>query len=74
MNFRKGELISGNLGKKTLGGDTKCGLYYVLIRDYGPEEAIRCMSRLAKLCSRYLCDRGFSIGTLHRDTVDHATY
>eukprot|EP01035_Chromulina_nebulosa_P016810 gene16810-22294_t len=60
--FRSGELISGNLGKKTLGGDTKTGLFYVLIRDYGPKEAIRCMSRLAKLCSRFLADRGFSIG------------
>jgi hypothetical protein len=70
------------LGKRTLGGDTKCGLFYVvknalneifyfdlltftcslLIRDYGASEAIRCMSRLAKWCSRFLCDRGFSIG------------
>ena len=60
--FRKGELICGNLGKKTLGGDTKCGLFYVLIRDFGATEAIRCMSRLAKLCARYMCNRGFSIG------------
>ncbi len=60
--FRQGDLISGNLGKKTLGGDSKSGLYYVLIRDYGPHEAIRCMSRLAKLCARFLGDRGFSIG------------
>ncbi len=70
------------LGKKTLGGDTKCGLFFVvnnalneifyfelltstcsqLIRDYGASEAIRCMSRLAKLCSRFLCDQGISIG------------
>jgi len=28
----------------------------------GATEAIRCMSRLAKLCFRYLCDRGFYIG------------
>jgi DNA-directed RNA polymerase III subunit RPC1 len=62
VSFRQGELISGNLGKKTLGGDSKSGLYYVLIRDFGPVEAIRCMSRLAKLTSRFLCDRGFSIG------------
>lgn len=60
--FRRGELISGNLGKKTLGGESKCGLFYVLIRDYGATEATRCMSRLAKLCARFLGDRGFSIG------------
>lgn len=60
--FRKGELICGNLGKKTLGGDSKTGLFYVLIRDYGAKEATRCMSRLAKLCARFLGNRGFSIG------------
>lgn len=60
--FRQGELISGNLGKKTLGGDSKSGLFYVLIRDYGPREATRCMSRLAKLTARYLGCKGFSIG------------
>lgn len=60
--FCRGELMCGNLGKKTLGGDSKNGLFYVLIRDYGAPEATRCMSRLAKLCSRYLADRGFSIG------------
>ncbi len=60
--FRGGELISGNLGKKTLGSDNKSGLFYVLIRDYGTEETTRCMSRLAKLCARFMGDRGFSIG------------
>lgn len=60
--FRKGELISGNLGKKTLGGDSKSGLFYALIRDFGAPEATRCMSRLAKLTSRFLGERGFSIG------------
>jgi hypothetical protein len=33
--FRRGELLCGNLGKKTLGGDSKSGLFYVLIRDFG---------------------------------------
>jgi DNA-directed RNA polymerase III subunit RPC1 len=60
--FYRGELISGQLGKKTLGGDSKTGLFYVLIRDYGAVEATRCMSRIAKLCSRYMGCRGFSIG------------
>jgi DNA-directed RNA polymerase III subunit RPC1 len=62
LHLNRGELISGNLGKKTLGGDSKSGLFYVLIRDFGSVEAIRCMSRLAKLCARFLADRGFSIG------------
>jgi DNA-directed RNA polymerase III subunit RPC1 len=60
--FRNGELVCGNLGKQTLGGASKMGLFYVLIRDYGAVEATRCMSRLAKFCARFLGDRGFSIG------------
>ena len=60
--FRGGEHVCGALGKKTLGGESKSGLFYVLVRDYGAEEATRCMGRLAKLCARYLGDRGFSIG------------
>ena len=60
--FYRGELMCGNLGKKTLGGESKHGLFYVLIRDYGPQEATRCMTRLSKLCARYMENRGFSIG------------
>lgn len=60
--FYRGELMCGNLGKKTLGGESKHGLFYVLIRDYGPSEATRCMTRLSKLCARYMENRGFSIG------------
>jgi len=32
VHFRNSELISGNLGKKSLG--TKNGLFYVLIKDH----------------------------------------
>lgn len=60
--FHHGELVCGTLGKKTLGGESKASLFYILIRDYGSGEAIRCMSRLAKLTSRFMGDRGFSIG------------
>jgi len=60
--FRNSELISGNLCKKTMGGQ-KGGLYYVLLRDHGPGHAARCMNRLAKLCGRLIGGhRGFSIG------------
>ena len=59
--FQNGELLCGNLGKKTLGGESKRGLFYVLIRDFGALQATTCMRRLSKLCARYLGDRGFSI-------------
>lgn len=60
--FRGGELLSGALGKKTMGDGSKTSLFYVLIRDRSLEEATRCMSRLAKFCARFLGNRGFSIG------------
>lgn len=59
--FRNSELLSGNLGKKVLGG-AKNGLFFRLIRDCGAQSAIDCMSRIAKLTSRWLMNRGFTIG------------
>ncbi|OLQ09979.1 DNA-directed RNA polymerase III subunit rpc1 [Symbiodinium microadriaticum] len=59
--FRNSELLSGNLGKKVLGG-AKNGLFFRLIRDSGARAAMDCMSRIAKLTSRWLMNRGFTIG------------
>eukprot|EP00928_Gymnodinium_smaydae_P100690 TRINITY_DN993_c0_g2_i1.p1 TRINITY_DN993_c0_g2~~TRINITY_DN993_c0_g2_i1.p1 ORF type:complete len:1510 (+),score=350.71 TRINITY_DN993_c0_g2_i1:415-4944(+) len=59
--FRNSELISGNLGKKILGG-AKNGLFFRLIRDNSTQAAVACMSRIAKLSSRWLMNRGFTIG------------
>ncbi|OIT08792.1 dna-directed rna polymerase iii subunit 1, partial [Nicotiana attenuata] len=47
--FRNSELISGQLGKATLGNGNKDGLYSVLLRDYKSHAAATCMNRLAKL-------------------------
>mmetsp|Transcript_17922 Transcript_17922/g.35690 ORF Transcript_17922/g.35690 Transcript_17922/m.35690 type:complete len:1416 (-) Transcript_17922:69-4316(-) len=61
--FRNSELISGNIAKKTIGDGSKTGLLYVLLRDWGEQEAARFMNRFSKLCSRYFgMHRGFSIG------------
>ena len=60
--IRNGEHVAGNMGKSTLGDGSKTGLFYVLLRDHGKDEAARCMNRLAKLTANYLGNRGFSIG------------
>ncbi|CAI0374147.1 unnamed protein product [Linum tenue] len=60
--FRNSELISGQLGKATLGNGNKDGLYSVLLRDYNTFAAAVCMNRLAKLSARWIGDHGFSIG------------
>ncbi|XP_057978200.1 DNA-directed RNA polymerase III subunit 1 [Malania oleifera] len=60
--FHNSELISGQLGKATLGNGNKDGLYSVLLRDYNAHGAAACMNRLAKLSARWIGNHGFSIG------------
>ena len=62
--YRNGEHLSGNLAKKALGGDSKKGLVYVLLKDHGYWESARCMNRVAKLCANFMHSRGFSIGIM----------
>ncbi|KAJ4819747.1 DNA-directed RNA polymerase subunit [Rhynchospora pubera] len=60
--FRNSELISGQVGKATLGNGNKDGLYSVLLRDYNAHAAASCMNRLAKFSARWIGNHGFSIG------------
>eukprot|EP00897_Mesotaenium_endlicherianum_P003119 jgi/Mesen1/2835/ME000174S02093 len=60
--FRNSELISGQIGKATLGAGNKSGLFIVLMQDYSPHAAAICMNRLAKLSARFIGNHGFSIG------------
>ncbi|KAL5169453.1 DNA-directed RNA polymerase III subunit 1 [Glycine soja] len=60
--FRNSELISGQVGKVTLGNGNKDGLFSVLLRDYRAHAAASCMNRLAKLSARWIGNHGFSIG------------
>ncbi|WCJ25207.1 DNA-directed RNA polymerase III subunit 1 [Euphorbia peplus] len=60
--IRNSELISGQLGKATLGNGNKDGLYSILLRDYNAHAAATCMNRLAKLSARWIGNHGFSIG------------
>ena len=59
--FRNSELLCGNLGKKVLGG-SKPGLFFVIIRDASPAAAALAMGRVARLASRWLTNRGMTIG------------
>jgi DNA-directed RNA polymerase III subunit RPC1 len=72
--IQNSEVISGRLGKATLGSGNKAGLFYTLNLEYGPQAAANAMNRLAKLSARWLGTRGFSIGiddvTPAQDLVD----
>ncbi len=60
--IQNSEIMSGRLGKATLGSGNKAGLFYVLNMEYGSTSAAETMNRLAKLSARWLGTRGFSIG------------
>ncbi|KAH7354052.1 DNA-directed RNA polymerase III subunit RPC1 [Plectosphaerella cucumerina] len=60
--IRNSEVMCGRMDKSTVGGGKKDSVFYVILRDFGPEAAVVAMNRLAKLCARQLTNRGFSIG------------
>lgn len=60
--IRGSEVMCGVMDKSTVGDGKKNSLFYVILRDFGADEAIAAMSRLAKLCARHLGNQGFSLG------------
>ncbi|KAF4974565.1 hypothetical protein FZEAL_8537 [Fusarium zealandicum] len=59
---RNSEVMCGQMDKSTVGSGKKDSIFYVILRDFGPDEAVTAMNRLARLCARQLTNRGFSIG------------
>ncbi|KXS18584.1 beta and beta-prime subunits of DNA dependent RNA-polymerase [Gonapodya prolifera JEL478] len=59
---RNSEIMCGVIDKSVVGGESKNGIFYTIMRDYGVDQAAACMNRLAKMCARFLGNRGFSIG------------
>ncbi len=60
--IRNSEVMCGVMDKSTVGEGKKDSVFYVILRDYGPDYAVTAMNRLARLCARALTLRGFSIG------------
>lgn len=60
--IRNSQIMCGALDKASVGDGNKNSVFYSLLRDYGADDAAKAMHRLAKLCSRWLGTRGFSIG------------
>jgi len=59
---RKGELLAGVLDKVTLGGGSRVSFFAFMVRDRRPKAAADTMARMARLCARYIGERGLSIG------------
>lgn len=49
--------LAGALDKSSLGSGSKNNIFYILMRDYGEQEAADCMSRLTRLCPYFLSER-----------------
>jgi len=60
--IRNSEVMCGRMDKSTVGSGKKDSLFYVILRDFGPDAAVQAMNRLARVCARFLGNRGFSIG------------
>ena len=60
--IRNSEVMCGVMDKYTIGSGKKDSVFYVILRDYGPDAAIQAMNRLSKLSARWLTNQGFSIG------------
>jgi DNA-directed RNA polymerase III subunit RPC1 len=52
--IRNSEVMCGVMDKAAVGDGNKDSLFYVILRDYGADEAANCMNRLSKLCSCWL--------------------
>ena len=59
---RNSEVMCGRMDKTTVGSEKKDSIFYIILRDFGPDEAVIAMNRLAKISARYLTNQGFSIG------------
>jgi DNA-directed RNA polymerase III subunit RPC1 len=60
--IRDSEVMCGVMDKSTIGSGKKESIFFVILRDYGPDFASQAMNRLSKLSARWLTNAGFSIG------------
>ncbi|KAG9962267.1 beta and beta-prime subunits of DNA dependent RNA-polymerase, partial [Aureobasidium melanogenum] len=60
--IRNSEVMCGYMDKATVGDGKKDSVFYVMMRDFGPDYAVHAMNRLARLSARWLTNQGFSLG------------
>ncbi|KAH8584397.1 DNA-directed RNA polymerase III C1 subunit [Cryptosporidium sp. chipmunk genotype I] len=59
---RHSELLAGAIGKKVLGGGSKEGLFFYILRENNARKSSECMGRISRFVSRYLANKGMTIG------------
>eukprot|EP01128_Nolandella_sp_AFSM9_P007359 TRINITY_DN4000_c0_g1_i1.p1 TRINITY_DN4000_c0_g1~~TRINITY_DN4000_c0_g1_i1.p1 ORF type:complete len:1038 (+),score=226.95 TRINITY_DN4000_c0_g1_i1:197-3115(+) len=68
--IHNGELMAGQLEKAALGGG-KNNVFGTLLRDYGSQIAADRMTKMARICARFIGDHGFSLGISDVTPSDH---
>ncbi|KAJ1969509.1 DNA-directed RNA polymerase III subunit C1 (rpo31) [Dimargaris xerosporica] len=56
------QVMAGLMDKSVVGGSKSSSVLFFILKNYGGVAAAEAMNRLAKLCARWLGNRGFSIG------------
>ncbi|KAH7649449.1 DNA-directed RNA polymerase III C1 subunit [Cryptosporidium bovis] len=59
---RHSELLAGAIGKKVLGGGSKEGLFFYILRENSNKKSSECMGRISRFVSRFLANKGMTIG------------
>ena len=62
MLFDDSELLSGMIGKASLGGGNKNGIFIRLIRDNSADLSAKIMTKFSKLSGRWLSNWGMTMG------------
>lgn len=56
IHIRNSELIAGTLDKSVIGGGSKKNLFYLILKENDPDEAIETMLRLCRVSSFYISE------------------
>ena len=56
------ELMCGVVDKAIIGDGNKKSMFFAVLREHGSSHAAEAMNKIAKLSSRWMANRGFSIG------------
>jgi DNA-directed RNA polymerase beta' subunit len=58
----QGKLISGVLDKKSIGKNSKGGIYHIIAKEHGAEAALNCMYNMQQMAVSHIAQTGYTIG------------
>jgi len=58
----QGKLLSGILDKKSIGKNSKGGVYHIIAKEYGADAALACMWNMQQMSISHIAQAGYTIG------------